>query len=252
MSQEQSLQRHLIALGAISLICLISITAYITRSNSFALATTPESFHPVMTNGYILQSQMPADVYTYTVARLDDYLRANNLPASSLNIRGGLATDPSTYDFAVVTVPEGQVLNVRVEVTNFSPILSTAVLVNGQLQNPLAPGQAQSDALNSAQVSGMDDLVNAGLTSLQATSLQAALQKFAPSASSITIDPSSITHLPIDSRGSTAIIGYAFTVKIDSKSYHADLRCSSLSSAQLILTDQGGKQVFDSGTITSD
>lgn len=236
-------RRLFIAFAAIAVLLLLSFTFYTVRSNDFAATQPPASTQPAVANSYVLESQLPADVYRYTTARIDDYLSANGLTASTMRIDASVTTNnPYTYTFKIILLPQATTLNVGVQVSNFSSILSTAVYVDGQLQNPQVATQSSSGM----QVDNLSALSDSGLTTLQVNAFVSALQKFDPSANSASIDTSTITHKP-----GTIPVTYTFNLSVSGTSYRATLRLPSLSSAQLLLKDTNNKQVFDSGVVTS-
>jgi hypothetical protein len=243
MYSHRGLQPHITAIIA-AVVLLIAFGIYSTRGNAYAPDTSTFSTRPPLTNSEKIKNWLPDISYSYTIARIDDYLAHNQLSASSMSVTGYLTTQESAYQFTITLLPSGTPLAVSVKIINYSPIISTAVSINGTLQSPTYnPSQTTT-------FTGITDLINSGLTATEANNLQVAFTKFAPSTGSISIDPASITHVPIDVSSQNPIISYTFSVKIDNTIYGALLHCPDLSSVQLILT-QNKHQVFDSGLITS-
>jgi hypothetical protein len=247
-SGQSLLTPRVVWLVILAVILLGCVTVYDTRSSSFVQASPNPSFRPPLTNAEVLYNWLPSGVYAYTIARVDDYLRANNLAASYLTVRGQVTPlDQPTYAFSVEVEPEALSLIIGVSVSNTSTVLSTAVTINGQAQTPLIPS-AQS-AAGATSYSGFDALVNAGLTAIQSNELEQAIYSFAPSAGTVSINPTSINNGDIPAGGTTQT--YTFSVTIDNKKYNATLSAIGLLEVRLQLTDPASsRQVFDSGVLS--
>jgi len=104
-------------------------------------------------------------------------------------------------------------------------------------------------SISNISFSGMNALVNHGLTHDQIKDLEHAFFKFKPSASAVNIDSNSIFPGPIDPN--TAGFNTRFSVDIDSINYSATIKYIGLSDLELMLFNAAGNQIFDSGVITS-
>lgn len=246
LTNSSPLMRRLVVLGIAGAVLVISAVVYGLQANPYAPIQAAASYKPPLSNAAVLQNWLPPQVYSYTIARVDEYLRANRLSATSMTISSAVSTSIPTYNFNVVIEPQDQTLGVQVQVMNFNNILSTAVIINGQLQDTALPTSSPSD---STTVSGVDALVSRGVTANEANNLQAAIQKFNPATTAITIDPTTIEHQIDPDTGTNT---YIFTVAINATSYEAKLTCPDGNSVRLLLTDpHSKKQVFDSGTVNS-
>lgn len=249
MSPQLRLRPYAIIFTISAIALLISIGVYARQGNAYAPANPAPSTRPTLTNPEIMKNWLPDSSYAYTIARIDDYLAQNQIAASSMSVWGAPASTSSTYNFVIKLAPDGESLSITVKVNNSSPILSTAVFINGQLVNPSAP---TTSSTSGTEYNNFGSLTNDGLTTFQTVDLQNAFQKFAPSASTITIDPSSIIHKPPDPNSPEPANIFTFSVNVDKANYNATIRCPDLSSLQLILDDaKTGKQVFDSGVLAS-
>jgi hypothetical protein len=135
-----------------------------------------------------------------------------------------------------------------VAIDNFGGIISAAVSIDGQLQNLSLPSQSD----NGTRFSGFSTLVSQGVTAPEINGLEAAFQKYAPSAASISINSKSVAPAPYNPNETSSTISYTFSVSIDNTTYTAKLYCPSLTTIELILNDSiNHQQVFDSGLINS-
>ena len=250
LSMNNRLTYRLVTLGVFLITLIVSIGIYTSRPNAFALpaaSTTP----PPFINSEVLQNWLPTSSYKYTLARINDFIRTNNTAASYMTIKDTVNTQSGEYVFKLAFEPQDQVHDVIVLVDSFGSIISTSVTIDGQQQGNEVPTQSQNTQNVLTQFSGIDGLINSGLSSFQANLLEQSLQKFAPTAQVISVDTSTITTPPPDPND-TSIAVMKFDVEIDSKKYNAKLECPSLTSAELILTDsKTQKQAFDSGLVTS-
>lgn len=249
MDRDSNLGRRAWVLLGLGVFLVISITWYATRPNSYALPTASLSYSPAVTNPEVLQDWLPLSVYQFTLARIDDYLKSNGMLADYLTTSTTVDTSNGTYDFDVTVLPQRQTLHVSVKVTNFAPIISSAVAINGQLQNPVVLSPSQHYP-GTPQFTGFDSLINDGITASQGDELQQAFTSFAPSASAITINTNSIVPSTIDPNNPSSTNTYTFLVNIDNTGYNARLNCTGLTQIELILTSvTSHKQVFDSGIL---
>ncbi len=249
-----AIRKRLVILGVLAVGLVLCVQIFVKRSNPYTFAAsnsgvTTVTSQPPISNAAVLQNWLPQAVYDETLRRVYYYLSQNDLTPVSLSVKGTVSFSPNTYDFDLVTQPQNQSLGITVTVTNYDSVLSTAVTINTQLQTPQIPSNQQPGT--TPRFSGTDALVNVGVTARQINSLQAALVKFSSTAASFDIDSVSIKSPPVNPNY-TAPPTYAFIIRIDSTPYNAKLICPGLASAQLILNDQvTGRQVFDSGTISS-
>lgn len=250
MLNRPSTRTQLTVLGFLLAVLVTCSILYSLRSNSFApISQATSSTNIPFTNPEILQNWLPANSYAYTIARIHDYLRTNDITATSITVAGGVTFNIPTYDFTVKVAPQDQTLNVVVTVTNDSTVLSTTVTINGREQDPVVPTD-QNSTLGSTSYAGFDALINIGLTAIQSNELQQALQAFAPSASSVAIDTNSIQLGNTLSDNMTQ--PYTFVLSIDGKPYNAALDAIGLLRIRLYLNDPSANnhQVFDSGSIS--
>lgn len=250
MLNRSSTRIQLIVFGVLLAVLLTCSIIYGLRSNSFApISQATSSTNITFTNSEILRNWLPVNSYAYTVARMNDYLRTNDITATSMTVTSDVTFNMPTYNFTVKLAPQSQTLSVVVTVTNDSAVLSTTVSINGQEQDPVVP-TAQHSTLGPTSYTGFDALINTGLTAIQSNELEQALQVFAPSASSIAIDSTSIQLGSIASDDMTQ--PYTFVLSIDGTSYNATLDAIGLLSIRLYLNDSStsNHQVFDSGMIS--
>src|SRR5581483_9265244 len=205
---------------------------------------------PSIENPELIQNWLPQSAYTVTVARVRDYLKANGLSAQYITQTGIVDTNNGSYNFTLTLEPQNQALRIAVQVVNFNAILSTAVSINGILQGPNSPtqtGSTQPVATN-PQYSGLDSLTNVGVTDAQMSVLKDALHTFAPSASSVSIDPASVGTIAPDPASTTTTSTFTFRILVDGTTYNGRLICTDISNGRLVLSDPGTRnQAFDSG-----
>lgn len=236
---------RLTALGVLLVALLTSGMVYAAQTNHFAPITPTSPSKVTFTNPEILLNWMPASSYDYTVARINDYLQTNGiLSASSMTVTSSVTFSTPTYDFTANLVPRGGSLHVVATVTNTSGVLSTAVSINGQPQDLVIPSNNNGAATS---YTGVSALIDNGLSAIQSNEFEQAMQKFAPGASSIAIDGTSIRLGSASSPQS-----YNFILTLDGKPYSATLDAIGILRAQLYLYDpsNGNHRVFDSGIMS--
>ena len=243
--------RRMLVLAALVVVLIICIGTYSSQRNLYALdATTTVTTHPPLINGDILKNWLPGSVYDDTLNRLYGYIDANKLQVTSMSINGGITFDPATYDFDILLTPGEQKLGVHDTVTNYSGVLSTAVSINGALQENSV--QSQLNTMSNGHISvtnfdNFDSLTNRGITTLQVGELQQALQTFAPNAKSITVNSSTV-HSTQAPEGSQYSYIYTFSLSIDGSDYNVSLNGVGLRRSETIITDPKTKKVLlDSG-----
>lgn len=237
---------RLAILGGMLVALIVSISIYRMGYSQYSFASATPAGSTALTNPSALLNWMPASSYQYTLARINDYLRANNTGTVTMTVQGSVTFDTSTYDFTLQLNPSTQTLPVVVTVTNNGGILSTRVSINGQDQTPsIAPA-----ASGTAAYTGIDGLINNGISALQVNEMEQALRSFDPSANNINIDSSSISLGQVSSDGFTQ--PYTFIMIIDHKQYNATLDAIGLLQSQLFLRDPNShnRQVFDSGVLS--
>ena len=248
---ESQLNRRFVVICLLFIALFVSVTLYAAQGNRFAAPMATVPFRPPLINPEIIQNWLPSSAYTYTIARIDDYLQTNNLPATSMTAVDTVSSGSGRYDFSITILPQNETIGISIVITNYGgsgTSLGTAVTIAGKLQTPVVPGQSQAAAPSTPEYSGFDALVSVGATAIQANELQQAIQEFRPSATIIRIDTTSITSMP-STDGST--VNYTFPLAIDNKTYSAEFKAIGLARSQLILKDtQNSKQVFNSGTMS--
>jgi len=237
-----------IIVGILLAICAVCSIIF-ANSSSFRPVQSPLSYRPPITNPEIVQNWLPAGSYTYTVARIDDYLTQNQMQATSLTFVDDVLPSSTTYDFAIILGPSDKKLALSVELTNNKPAISTLVTINGQQQLPSVPSSSAQAIFGTTHLQGFDTLVNTyGLTAVQTNELVQQLEQFAPAAKNIVINTSTVRVGDIDPQNGN--LPYTFTVTIDGTSYHATLTAIGLSESRIVLDTISGKQAFDSGTVS--
>lgn len=100
--------------------------------------------------------------------------------------------------------------------------------------------------------SGIDALVQRGITAKQSANLRTLFFKYKQNAKAISIKTSSITQGPRDSSDDNAPFTLNFTVTIDSDTYDASIVYTDLENLELRLLDtQTGDQVYDATSVQS-
>lgn len=243
---------RLAVLGVLAIILIICIALY-THTNDYAPAEsrTPHAL-PLITNPEVLENWLPPSVYSYTATHIQNYVRQNNIQATSMSVRDDNLNSSSGYAFIVTLQPGNEILSVVVTVNAAGTTLSTAVTINGELQTDQTSSTRNSTAPNGSSVTttfdGQDELINRGATVDQINEFQAAVQRFAPNAHNTVINTDSVNSL----LGTGGNITYSFQLSIDSATYHAQLTCIGITQSTLTLADQtNGHSVFDSGLMDS-
>jgi hypothetical protein len=245
---NRALNRRLTIIGVLFVGLLICLIAHDATGNQFSPAQPPESYKPPLINPELLQNWLPTSSYQYVISGIDNYLQAKQIQPSSMMVNSSVTLGTDAYNFTILLQPQNQTHNIAVTIDNFSGIISTALTIDGQLQNFSVPVQSSSGT----QISGLNALVSQGVTAPESNGLVTAIQNFAPSATSISINTKSITPSSANPNGATSTISYAFSISINHTTYHAKLECPSLTAIELFLTDPNTqKQVFDSGVIAS-
>lgn len=245
--------RRVVILCALSLALVICLTVYGRRSNAFKQALSSTASSPTLTNPEVLQNWLPASSYTYTLARIDNYLASDSITATSMKVQGDVSVSAlRVYDFTLLLVPQEKTYSVEVAVSNFNSIISTSVSIDGNQQGYVVPTTSSGPTSTApTQFTGINELVNQGLSAVQANALQTAFQKFAPAAGSVSVNTSSIKAVYSNSSSASTTFTLAYTVTIDGKQYNATIDAIGLTSVELLLTNQQtNQQVFDSGVIT--
>jgi len=245
---NQALTRRLTIIAGLFVALFVCLTIHGAVGNQFSPAQPSESHSPLLINPELLQNWLPKSSYQYVISGIDNYLQVKGLQASTMTITSDITLGPDSYNFNVQLQPQNQTYHIAVMVDNFSGIISTAMDINGQLQNPTVSSQAS----NGAQISGLGALVNQGVTVTEANDFVVAIQKYSSTVASVSINTDSITPSPPNPNGTPSIITYTFTVSINNTTYAARLECPSLTAIELFLTNPStNKQVFDSGVINS-
>jgi len=236
--------------GIFTLTAIVGFALY-RQSNTYApVHSNTTTATPVITDPEILQNWLPDTVYQYTVARISDYLVANNLYASSLSARDRIVNGSGAYDFAVTLLPQNQTLDVSVSVNNLQGIMSTAVTIDGTLQQQLIQTVTNDGTStgSSTTYTGLDGLIEHGITTTEISELQSLLQKYAPASTSIDISPNTI-QASYDQ--DTGTMSYTFVVTINTSQYVAVFDAISTTQARLRIRDATtSQQLYDSGTVT--
>lgn len=252
MQANRTVLRRLVALAVIIVLLSICVKLYTGTGNGLSVpryAVATDS--PVIDNPELIQNWLPPASYDYMVTHVRDYLAANGLTAHYMYQKGAIDTNNGTYNFTLVLEPQNQSLSVGVRIVNFSSTLSTAITINGVLQGPNGPSQTSNSSGATPQFSGLDALSTIGLTSAQMTILQKSFRTYAPSATTITIDTSTVNVIPPDQNSASITSIFTFTVAIDGTKYNGRLICPGINSAELTLSSVSShKQVFDSGTLS--
>ncbi len=243
ISKLFSRQQLLMFLAIIFIGLPLSVYIYNHRSNAYSV---PKNTTITFTDPTVLQNWLPQEAYKYTVARLNDYIHANN-PQSQISyliIRGGVQSSSDGLAFNVTFMPEDVTHQVIVKMVNYDSVISTAVVIDNALQTVSIPQTNQGILFN-----GMSYLVDVGLSASQAQDVQQAFQTFKPSASGVTIVNGSVGS-GVDPSGTTGGSLFSFVVNVDKTTYKAKIITSGLTGARLYLFDTAsGKQVFDSGML---
>jgi hypothetical protein len=134
MNTKNGLIGRLIVLAILGISAIVSVSVYTLRNNAFKPATTTATAISQIANPEVIQNWIPSTAYAAMQARVSDYISNNNLKVTTIALKGGITFDPDTYDFDLALQPANQTIGVTVRVSNFSSILSNAILINGQLQ----------------------------------------------------------------------------------------------------------------------
>lgn len=94
---------------------------------------------------------------------------------------------------------------------------------------------------------GMSSFIQNGLTTDQVNGLIKDFSKFSSSAKTVSVDPTSLIPGPHNPNSGDPSFTITFRVSIDSASYRGSVVYSGLSAVRLILYNNAGKSVFDSG-----
>jgi hypothetical protein len=132
LEDRRRFNRRIVVLGVLIVALIICIVFYDMRSNVFSLAQPPASYYPTLTNSAILQNWLPKSSYQYTISQIDNYLKSNNIHASSMTIKGSVTINEingGSYDFTLLLEPQNQVYHVSVKISNSSGIISTTVSI---------------------------------------------------------------------------------------------------------------------------
>ena len=237
---------QIIRLILVFILFVISVSLYAGRGNEYA-APTPKDDGINLTNPLVLQNWLPTNSYNYTLARLRDYAQTRDISTKSITVASPVTTDGGAYDFTITYNPSTDKHVVLVYVSNFDSILSTAVLIDGQKQTI-----SHTNATQSAVFSGVDELVNEGLSSAQASSLQKALLQFKPGAHNFIIDTANVSQSSYNPDNPSQAQTFSFPIKVDGSSYNAKLDYTDLTAIVLQLEDNSNKRVFDSGRVSND
>ncbi len=249
LRDDQRFMHRVVLLAVLFIVLIVCLVIYGTRSNKFSEEQPSASYTPTLTNPEILQNWLPAVSYDYMVTRIDGYLQANNLLISTMTFESSPIIDESSggsYNFSILLEPQNQTYKVSVSVDNLNGTISTGVSINGQSQGYSVPSQSNTGI----RFSGINTLISDGITALQAEELQAAFQKFAPTASSISINTNTIILPRINPDNASLTNTYTFAVSFNNTNYSAKLNTIGLSQIELFLIKPStDKQVFDSGVI---
>lgn len=239
MLASPQIRRRLVILALLGVFVLpVSVWFYHKQPNPF---TTPSTGFVSVTldNPAALQNLLPDSSFSYTIARLSDYVARTSPGVKTVHITSPVSTSDGTYKFQAQFMPGGGLHVISVRVVNYDSVISTAVYVDDVLVPSTAPVSS-----GGATYSGFDSLITAGFSSYQAQALQQAFAKFDPKAS-ILIDTSTVGASTDPSNSS-----YQFDVTVGGKTYSATAITVGLTSVRLQLTNKGGGAiVFDSGLV---
>ncbi|HSX23980.1 MAG TPA: hypothetical protein VLE74_02660 [Candidatus Saccharimonadales bacterium] len=228
------------------LIILIICFALSKGNNKFTLPGAASSTAtPVVINAPVLQNWLPPVSYDYVLGRIGDYVNSSHTKLAYAEVQGDVSIkNERTYDFTLLFMPQKKKHAVSVKISNFDSVISTAVSIDGKVQGYGVPSANGAGTV----FSGTDALITKGVTSVQVKSLQGAFHTFAPTAGAVSIQADSIHGAP-SSDSSSGVYIRTFKVKVDKKTYTAQLQTKGLISMRLLLQDTAGKQVYDSGFV---
>lgn len=132
----------------------------------------------------------------------------------------------------------------------FSIVLILLIGATFLIINSRSPGLPRADQNKGTAFQGMSSFINNGLTSDQVNEIIKAFNKFSANAKDVSVDTNSLSPGP-HTPGTLDPFTIRFRATVDSSRLTGTVSYTDLSSIRLVLFDTAGKQVFDSGLITS-
>lgn len=238
LSRLPKVQITLLAIGLVAV--MIAGAIYSQRSKTYEptkAAATSTSYGFEVTNAQTLHNWVPDSLYNFTMARLQDYINNNNLNVDKITL-DTISIANAQYVFNANLQPQDDDISVAITPIDYGDALTASVTVNGQVVGISASKQVQDTSY-----SGLDDLINIGVSSFQIKGLQQSIQKFRDVAS---VDISNINDGNATSDGKATT---TFDLRLNDTTYKAKFIYSDITVSHLYIYDQSNKQVFDSGDI---
>lgn len=107
----------------------------------------------------------------------------------------------------------------------------------------------QADQLQATTYEGMSSFIDRGLSTDQVNGVMRAFSKFSPSAQTVSVDTESLVLYPGPKHDGTFFV--KFDVSVDSEDYKGTVSFSDIESIRMVLYDQNGKNIFNSGVVTA-
>ncbi|MGI0134669.1 MAG: hypothetical protein ACREBW_06910, partial [Candidatus Micrarchaeaceae archaeon] len=103
---------RMVILGILLAVVITSIAIYRMGYSRYSFTSTAPVDTTALTNPDALLNWMPLASYQYTLARINDYLRTNNVATATMTVQGNMTFDTPTYDFTLQLNPNIQTLPV--------------------------------------------------------------------------------------------------------------------------------------------
>lgn len=254
---EQNYQQWLKPLAIICGVLLVLLGAYqIYLASHFRVSgTDPKMNHVAAVSPYI-KIKFNRELSSKKISVTSSYSVVKSYHVEGKNLVVDLKS-PMTADYKYwikinyIADQKGDVL--RDKTFNFTPKnIPFDELSEDQQQALLAVQRKRPPSANDIAFSGIDTLVNGGLTADQAEIIQRDFFNFAPKAKTVTIDKSSIVETPHNRNSASTFDTTTFTVKVGSQTYSAKIEYSYLGDVRLYLYDNTGALVFDSNNTSKD
>ncbi len=235
LASNKKLYLHIGVLAVLLMICSL---VYSRRSQTF---TKPSLDTANFINPYTLRDWVPGDVYTSILSHTQYYLAKYDMPGTTLTITSTPRFDSSgELFFNFETDKSSSTHTIIITTTDYGgSVTSTSVAIDGENQTYSTVTRLYGTTFNK-----FDTLTSYGLSGIQVYGIQRTLSRYFTGNTSFELVPNNVTQSATDNTSSTTFGFYA-----DGRLYQAQNTSTGITDIHLVVSDNNGKQVFDSGIV---
>jgi len=250
MYPQTKIRKQLLLL--LTAIILVFVGYEVYFSTTFHLVSTNPSTHSVATASpfFKINFNRPLVNSGLRISASPNIISSYSLSGKTIDIvlKTPLNQDQA-YTISLNNVSDTNGKTIASKVFSFKPkYIASQDLPADQRQALLKVQTQHTPSRNNIGFTGIDSLVNYGLTLAQVDAFKQAVFLYSKSAKLVGVDPSSVVRAPHNPESDYDTM--SFNMTIDSSSYKATINYFSLTTIRLFL-DSSGSQVYDSQNITT-